>query len=229
MEPRSKDLILSSGGVDSVVLQYLIPADVLHFDYGQLSAQKTVPYLQYHCAQLGKQLFVESPGVFPFLAAAQPSHQLGYKPFLPLTLQDYSNEFGVELRATQNGWLEGRGILFLLQACIFASARGYERVLVAFQSERYTDTPVREGDTGWGAVDAINSITESFFRKRVFVHPEFLARKLTKSGIVNLGISAGTDFSRTYSCEFYPRCGECSQCLTTAKGFAAHNLKVEFA
>lgn len=219
-------VLISSGGIESVTLQYMEAeaiTDVIHFHYGQSMLQETVPLLREHCDYLSHRLLVLPLGALPDSYSGQPSHREGHIPLVEFNLDRGSSEDGPTIRRFQMGYMEGRGALFLLQAAIWASCNGHNTVLIGLQMEgeaweRHDSSAgeVYGSDTSQAFLDAAQRMIDIGFASPIRLDAPFLRSRASKREIVKLAVGMGIPVDRTYSCEFYPRCGKCLQCLAAS-------------
>lgn len=219
---RSPDILVSSGGIDSVVLQYHFRKSiraVIHFDCGQPSFPETSSYLEYHCGRLGHQLLLRPLGIMEeALSAVSPFFTPGYAPEAVKSREEavYTPR---NKRTEQMGYLEGRGLLAYSHAAVIASVSGFSRVLIALQYEPEVWELVESGDslspcdTTDGFLRSLQTTLDSCLQRPVMLYAPYLHCRMSKRDIMEVGIREGVDFEKTYSCEFWPRCGRCVQCV----------------
>lgn len=223
-------VLMVSGGIDSTVLMYWLVRQqkkvaAFFCDYGQASAKQQLEFVEYHTNRLHVPLHyekIEWPEYakgrgFIFNHGKYPAGMTD--PYAPTRMnpREYSEYL-------DNEWdfIQGRNIIFLTRACAFAIANGWDRVCTAFQC----DAPEWEamkinGDGGGDATPAFlrafNLLAESGgFSKPIKVLAPFLEMRLTKEQIVVMGRKLLVSMKKTYSCEFYPECRACHQCLIRA-------------
>lgn len=217
-----KGLLLASGGIDSTVLMYALAKKkylkgVVFCDYGQKTAAHCRRIVEWHAKRLKLPVYVErvhvpkvvqhgiTPGVF----------KEGFKPPNRGKFPTFKRTADLEkYRLSEWSWIDGRNTLFVLYAAIRASVLGETRIYTAFQfdEDQWEDeTPI---DTSPEYVAALNNLfCEGAFLREMEVEAPFLDDELNKEEIVELGRKLKVDLTKTYSCEFWPACGTCNQCL----------------
>ena len=229
-----KGLVVLSGGIDSTVLMYWLHSqgyelEAFYCDYGQATSDTQYKYLFEHCANLQIPICPHrvywpswARGKGTLFQAGSPGPQMKD----PYEAIGMSEEQFAHYQTERRDFLQGRNTIFLTWACAYAVSKGIERVYTGFQlddPEWDSDSavePILGCDTTPPFVDAFNLLLCSGFSKHVEVVCPFLENKLTKQDIVNLGRELQVDLDRTYSCERYPACGKCHQCLVRERVLA---------
>jgi 7-cyano-7-deazaguanine synthase in queuosine biosynthesis len=218
-----KGVLLASGGIDSSVLMFQLAREkaldsVILCDYGQASADKQWGAVSGFARRLGVPARRE--------AINWPNHARGRGYIFedgkyPVPMQDAyepvqmtPEEYQVYLDEKWD-FIQGRNIVFLAYAGAWALSRRIGIVYTAFQF----DAPewgmgVLWSDTSPGFVDAFNAVSAAGgFSKRLEVRAPYLDERLTKQEIVRKGWNLRVPLYSTHSCEFYPACKSCHQCL----------------
>lgn len=220
-------LLMASGGIDSTVLMYQLHRQdrlsaVFFCDYGQASAHHQQKIISYHTSRLGLPWHLEKfywpeydqGGGFVFREGHYPAPmEDAYE------LLDMSDEEKQRSLEDKWGFLQGRNVIWLTLACSYAINNGINTVYTAFQF----DDPEWEsiGEDGWAASDQGPGFVAAFnhlakmgaFTRPVSVECPFLNKRRSKQEIVALGRWLDVPLENTYSCEFFPECGKCHQCL----------------
>jgi 7-cyano-7-deazaguanine synthase in queuosine biosynthesis len=233
-------LLLASGGIDSTVLMHFLACrdraagggaktEVMFCDYGQASADHQEALVAHHCLELGLRYRREKID-WPEYARGR-GHIFNEKSY-PEAMDDAYEALKMSPEEYQdyldNKWdiIQGRNVAFLARAGAYAISRGMRYVYTAFQFDEpeweangWRDDFVGPGcDTAPGFVKAFNTLSVSGgFSKPLTVVAPFLDTHKTKRQIVGLGVQLGVDLSMSYSCEFFPACGKCHQCLIRAE------------
>lgn len=224
-----RGILLASGGIDSTVMMYWLKKQdalesVIFMDYSQASADAQFEMVRIHADAL--DLVARREAVywpkhargkgFIFEAGKYPEPMTD--PYAPL---DYSAKDSAKYLEEQWDFLQGRNIVFLAYAGAWALARGVDTVYTAFQFDQ-PEWDKMDEQQHYGGVDTSEWFVGSFnqmaasgggFSKPLKVVCPFLEMRRTKIDIVRLGYSLGVPFSKTHSCEFFPACGGCHQCL----------------
>ena len=227
-----KGVLLISGGIDSVTLAYKLKrekrlGDLFFVDYGQKSANLQWGLVEYHAKALGVHAHRD---LAPFPAYAQGNGSIFGRrvPHVGSLTHAYGALEMSEAeykKYLEDEWdfIQGRNIIFLTRAAMYATNQHVSRVYVAFQFDR----PEWAAGIGTGCdtsplfVDAWNHLASSGgFQRPVRVVAPFLDAQLDKRNIVRLGRLYGANLEKTHSCEFVPACGRCRQCLVRAEVLA---------
>jgi len=219
-------LLLISGGIDSVTLAYVLKragalAEMMFIDYEQASAGHQRKIVAGHADALGVRFYHEhvrwpyyarGKG-FIFEAGNYPAPMAD--PYAPVDMNEEEHATYLE---EQWDFIQGRNVAFLNYACAYAIHLGLDTVYTAFQFDEpeWAANPAgfKHCDTSAEFVAAFNRLGEiGGFSKPVQVVCPFLALRATKRQIVRMAKNMGVDLEQTYSCEFFPACGDCHQCL----------------
>lgn len=233
-------VVLHGGGTDSHVLawqSFKMGAPEVHliwFDLG-LTASPEQRFGVLHTQQRIREAggvchFVEIDASVLWENLLGPMHQtIGqFNPALPIvsrTIDEVEEQFGkdgVESYADVQGfgWIPGRNAWFILNAAIYAAARGIYRVMWAMESEiqairdsRWQD-PNKPDDMWFGFLDRMNKLLVTSIGHPVELVSPYM--HFSKLEVVRLGLSLGMtideDFANVWSCEYDPRCWKCEQC-----------------
>lgn len=200
-QPKTKQVVLVSGGVESSTLLHLTaqqsdgrPILALFMDYGQRAAAEELAASRAQCARcgVGELMEVDVRGVG---AAAAARERRGQRRFVPVA---------------------HRNLLLLSVATSLAAAEGgVGAVLVALCAD----------DTGWypsasgGFLDAFRGVVGSLGEPWDVRAPLI---GLSKTQVVAAGARAGVEFSATWSCMVggAAHCGRCVQCKARKRAFA---------
>lgn len=222
-----KGILLASSGIDSTVLLYYLAAknllsEVLICDSGQASFKHQVKLLQAHCANVNVKLTaIKVP--LPDYAIRQEINTAG---FVPAKKENALNHFYNLHKDTQAqeayrtgefAWIEGRNARWFIEAGTYAVLNygGNVRLFTGFQYDRAiweNEDDNMGGDVSPDFIDHMDKLFDLSFSKPVDVCAPFLSNKSDKADIVALGKKLAVPFDLTYSCEFYPPCGNCFQC-----------------
>lgn len=232
-------LLLASGGIDSTVLMHFLARRdevagqkgqvvVMFCDYGQSNVERSMDLLHYHTGLLGLELVQEKidwPDYargrgFLFEKGKYPRPTTDPFATLKMDADEYQDFLDNEM-----DFLQGRNMIFLTRAGMYAVARGMQDVYTAFQFDAPTwechgwkDWTGLGVDAAPGFVRAFNQlVVDGGFSKPLTIRAPFLDSRKTKSEIVALGRQLGVDFEKTCSCEFEPACNNCFQCLVRAE------------
>lgn len=223
-------ILLASGGIDSTVLMHDLAdkgelVEVISFDYGQASRHEQRRFLEFHTRNLGVPLYVqEIPWPewmrgkgFIFSTTLRPApHADAYEETRMTSEESFAY--------CRDKWdfLHMRNTVFLSYAVNRAVYRGVQRIHTAFQN----DAPEWEqmdkfgyggSDVGPGFSHAFNqllAIGATYVPMRL--ETPYLDARLDKWAIARRGRRFGVDLRKTHSCEFFPACGECHQCMIRA-------------
>lgn len=218
-------LLLISGGIDSVTLAYVLKRagalrGMMFIDYGQASAQHQFNMVQEHASILGVETLKRESISWPvyargagyiFTCGKHPKPMTD--PYAPVTMT--KEEYDTYLK-DQWDFIQGRNIIFLTHACSYAVHLGLATVYTAFQFDppEWKNGGVQGCDTSPQFVQAFNALAGlGGFSKHVRVECPFLDSCSSKKDIVRMARMHGVRLSATYSCEFFPACGSCHQCL----------------
>jgi 7-cyano-7-deazaguanine synthase in queuosine biosynthesis len=229
--PQADGLLICSGGIDSSVLLHVLAREqkideVMLLDYGQASAD-----YQWACVitQANKANIHARRERIDWPTYAQGKGYIFREGFYPEGMEDPYEPVTMTAeeydRYLEEKWdfIQGRNIVFLARACAYAISRKKTIVYTAFQFDQPEWDAMPEhgcngSDTSPGFTEAFNRLAQAGgFTKRIRVEAPFLDGRATKQQIVDLGRDLGVDLEWTYSCEFFPACGSCHQCLIRQK------------
>jgi 7-cyano-7-deazaguanine synthase len=223
-------IVLASGGIDSVVLMYLLKKrkalkGVFTVNYGQASAKEQISCLKFHAKKLKTSLYVEELYIPSYMVGG--GHIMSGRP--KSKMKDPYESMKLRTKGQQKKWLAdvwdympARNTLFLIYALAYARSLKVDVVYTGFQFDKaewqdfhksmtYTSSGI---DTTPGYVWSFNElISDGAFDRDLRIEAPFLDKQQDKATIIRLGRKLGVDLSKTYSCEFYPRCGACRGCL----------------
>lgn len=221
-------VLVASGGIDSTVLLYELAKKkkvkaVIFFDYGQRSATEQFFRLKTHTTKLKVPLefqelhlpqYMQGVGA---IISGKPK-KAGKKKHESLDLS------GKELEKWKTDVFDiipGRNTLFLIYSLAYARSLKLNTVYVGFQHDRpewemflkQRDFTSDGMDTTPGYLDAFNYfILQGAMDSNLRIEAPWFDRQWDKAAIVAHGRKLGADLEDTWSCEFYPECGECGQC-----------------
>ncbi len=120
-------------------------------------------------------------------------------------------------------FVSGRNSLIALSIMSLADVLGVTEAWMAIQLDEpewprvqeYLTTGTKDITPQW--VDRMNLMGEVSFQTLVRLRVPFLDMRWDKKDVINLGRQFNTPFDITYSCRYYPPCGECQQCIIRNK------------
>jgi len=191
------------------------------FDYGQVAFTEQMRLAQFYSAKFGVPILSDA---FRYNVQCPASSKAGMfiHGFQPAT--EFTREEMAESNTTPAdfGYIEGRNMLIFAHASIRATYFGCLKVAVGFQ---VNDAEVRHNvDAETGTI--ADNTHEFLLKMQAVINQSFMGNALmlyaplfgmNKEHVLSLGRGYGIDFNQPewpfYSCEFYPPCGKCSQCL----------------
>ena len=214
-----KAIILLSGGLDSATCLALakrrgfVPY-ALSFDYGQ----------RHRCELEAARRVAEAQGV-----AEHRIFKLGLSQWGGSALTDASIEVPVDEAAEgcekiPITYVPARNLVFLSLAAAWGEVLGAHDLFIGVNSVDYSGYPDCRAPFISAFMAAVNAGTRAVDEGWSWrVHTPL--QDLDKRGIIELGISAGVDYSLTVSC-YNPdaegrACGHCASCQLRRAGFAA--------
>jgi 7-cyano-7-deazaguanine synthase in queuosine biosynthesis len=218
--------ITFTGGIDSTVLAYWVcsqkPTSKVHLvacNYGQANWQVTHDLMIYHFRELTARFGVDIswfclPVPLPDWSRTTGLATSGFIPPRADAVVDYDQP----VRAYDYAYIDGRNALLFTYLFSYCSHLEIPALLSGHQYEtlewaRLDSYRHRTEDFSPMFLDRMNLLQEVGFRNRVRLHAPFMDMRLPKKAIVKLGLDLGVDLERTYSCQFYPECGKCDNCL----------------
>lgn len=223
--------VLYSGGIDSTVLAYHLALSgglnrLILIDYGQASIGIQRELLEHHAKHLAVvpvclKVDLQTIAGKPINAEV---FQPGFKPTITMDREDLDGVYHNNLSAIPEwSWIEGRNTLFMMAAATHSVYNDCQAMYCGFQLNAPEHTEfdshyrVRGNDITPSFLTAVNELCFHAFSKPFTVQAPFFT--LSKQHIVQMGKHLRVDFGKTYSCEFYPKCGECEQCREVARHF----------
>lgn len=220
-------MLLFSGGRDSIVAAAMLSragslAGLYLFNYGQQAYEHQLSLAEMYAERFGVPLLTDE---FNYPKKCPPSAKAGMfiKGFKPET--EFTREEMAETVTTPEdfGYIEGRNMLIFTTASIRATYHNCLKLAVGFQ---INDAEVRHNVDAETGVIADNT-HEFLLKMQALINQSFMGNPLmlyaplfgmNKEQVLQLGRSFGIEFQGDtnwpyYSCEFYPACGKCSQCL----------------
>ena len=217
-----------TGGVESTVLAYELmerqPVELhlLCCNYGQASYQQSSLLLKKHTDKLSKRaldlgviLFSQELEVSVPYAALSPLMRRGYAPKEANHTIDYTEQ----RKSYDYALLDGRNAFLFLHMLAYCSMMN---VPVLYSGHQYEPKEWAELDSyrhrtedfGPGFIDRMNLLQEVGFHRRVRIEAPYLLGRFSKADVMKRGLAMGLDIRNdTYSCQFYPECGKCDNCI----------------
>ena len=224
-----KTAVLYSGGIDSTVMANLIARTgdlelLVAFDTGQAAFENEIlPRLRAVGAALACNYEVARMD-YKRLTSMRQRYAPGYQrpvmfepgaaPEQGGTREDLDDKLST---SDHFGWLEGRNAVMLVQAATIAVHYGCTSLATGTQTNEYERgintglLPNRGEDTNLHTIRKANELIYTSFSQPFAIHAPFAF--FSKEQVYRLGLSLGVPLTSTYSCEYSPRCGKCSQCL----------------
>ena len=232
-DPRNVVSIAFTGGIDSTALLYAMAGDrrtdkiyLLTADYGQANAEKSKELAEYHSNQLaGPTLgvcMVDIIGAGKIMPDDHPLATVGYVPADKDAAPDTPYPTEEQKLSYGYAFVEGRNAILFLQMARHCVTRDVRHLFTGHQLEPtewrdYDSYRHRTEDFGPRFVDRMNLLLEVGFSKPVRIEAPFIAGRFSKEDIVNValdnGLSPETLIERTYSCQFWPECKKCDNCV----------------
>jgi 7-cyano-7-deazaguanine synthase len=217
--PRSKAVILLSGGVDSTTClavakaQGFIPHTIA-FDYGQR-----------HRAELEAAARVAAAfGVARHLVLEVPLGPIGGSALT--TAMQVPKGVAVEemARRIPVTYVPARNTVFLSLALAWSEVIGSGDIFIGVNALDYSGYPDCRPEYIRAFEEMANLATKEAVEGRIRLHIHTPLIHLTKAGIIQLGQELGVDYRLTHSC-YDPdaegrACGLCDSCQLRRKGFA---------
>ena len=217
---KEKVVCLMSGGIDTTVLVVKLIEENkevygVFFNYGQENKEVTLK----HAKKIANEYGINLKTIRIPTDWVQSSILKGQKKDEGITDENiYIKDVKVM------SWIPARNNLFMLLAGSYANSVGAEKVYCGFQFdtgewEIYDKLP---DNTKWNFggsdltpkfIELVNETTLFNFKKPVKFIAPFIEQKMNCYDVVKLGKGLGVDFDLTYSCRYYPPCGQCEQCI----------------
>ena len=227
-----KTAVLFSGGVDSTVAAHMIQKTgdlelLIALNTGQASFKHAImPRLQYLAQRFN--IPYEIVGLdWMYLTRMRSDLDPEYKP-PPLNFGGVPTAGGMRgdlpqtmSEANHFGWLDGRNAFMYLAASIVAVHYGCKSLVTGMQANDdeigdNTNESVAPGnDTNIHCMDRMNRLLYVSLGSAFVVTAPL--HYFSKEQVYWLGLQWGVDMFETYSCDYYPRCGVCSQCNEVAR------------
>lgn len=224
-----------TGGIDSTFVLYeqgvrATEIYMLACNYGQANWLKTVELGLYHQERLQNlgvdtrfiQLDVPIPSYASDHGQAGPLRTEGFVPPEKVEKVDYTQQ-----RKTYDyALIDGRNAFLFLHMLCFCSNL-YLPVLYTghqYEPEEWEQLDSyrhRTEDFGPLFLDRINLLQEVGFRNRVRVEAPLLSQRMSKLDVMlHLRDTWKVDLEQhTYSCQFWPKCGKCDNCINLESVF----------
>jgi len=217
--PRSKAVILLSGGVDSTTCLAVAKAHgfiphTIAFDYGQR-----------HRAELEAAARVAAAfGVARHLVLEVPLGLIGGSALT--TAMQVPKGVAVEdmARRIPVTYVPARNTVFLSLALAWSEVIGSGDIFIGVNALDYSGYPDCRPEYIRAFEEMANLATKEAVEGRIRLHIHAPLIHLTKAGIIQLGRELGVDYRLTHSC-YDPgaegrACGLCDSCQLRRKGFA---------
>lgn len=217
--PRSKAVILLSGGVDSTTCLAVAKAHgfiphTIAFDYGQR-----------HRAELEAAARVAAAfGVARHLVLEVPLGLIGGSALT--TAMQVPKGVAVEemARRIPVTYVPARNTVFLSLALAWSEVIGSGDIFIGVNALDYSGYPDCRPEYIRAFEEMANLATKQAVEGRIRLHIHTPLIHLTKAGIIQLGRELGVDYRLTHSC-YDPdaegrACGFCDSCQLRRKGFA---------
>ena len=217
--PRSKAVILLSGGVDSTTCLAVAKAHgfiphTIAFDYGQR-----------HRAELEAAARVAAAfGVARHLVLEVPLGLIGGSALT--TAMQVPKGVAVEemARRIPVTYVPARNTVFLSLALAWSEVIGSGDIFIGVNALDYSGYPDCRPEYIRAFEEMANLATKQAVEGRIRLHIHTPLIHLTKAGIIQLGRELGVDYRLTHSC-YDPdvegrACGLCDSCQLRRKGFA---------
>ena len=208
----SKCVIPISGGLDSTVILHWLVSEgwdihAVSFNYGQRHLDKEM-----HCALQQTSNAVSSHRVI----------ELGFFSDLVNTSALTNNNINVAKAKDVVGdpqtvnYVPNRNMMLLSICTAYAESAGAEKV---FHGAALVDTQAGFWDGSIECLQSINNVNKLNRKTRIQIEAPLIMK--SKKDIIDLGVSLGVDFSKTWTCYEGKEeaCGECTACSSRIQGF----------
>jgi 7-cyano-7-deazaguanine synthase len=210
-QPRSRAVVLLSGGMDSCVCATLAARDydaaALHIDYGQRTEERERHAFSAICDRLGirDRLMLRNP-VFRAIGGSALTDE-------NIAVPDAGSEIGTQVPVT---YVPFRNAHMLAAAVSWAEVIGAERIFIGAVEQDSSGYP----DCRPAFYEAFNQAIRTGTKEgRIQIVTPLIAMR--KVEIVRLGLELGAPFDLTWSC--YSRedaaCGVCESCVLRLRAF----------
>lgn len=215
-----KGIILLSGGVDSATLALSLIKEGwdltgIFFDYGQANMEITK----------NKATLFALANHIPLRFMKLPLKWSGASVIGRNFVKEGINTANLYDKDVKRlSWVPARNTMMLATAGAYASEFGFEYVFCAFQldepewrlydSIRTNKAIFPATDITPSFIDKMNDLSAYMYKTLVKFIAPYLDKRLTSDEIVDIGYDLGLNMKKyTYSCRYFPKCGECEQCV----------------
>lgn len=200
-------VIIVSGGLDSITLLYDKANEIalaISFDYGANHNAREIPFARLHCEKLGIK-HITIPLAF--------MHDY-FKSSLLSGAKDIPEGHYAESNMLSTVVPFRNGIMLSIAAGI-AESHGLKKVLIANHGGDHAIYPDCRADF----ISAINAATQAGTYVKVEISAPYT--NLTKTEIVERGLSLGINYANTWSCYKggETHCGKCGTCVERHEAF----------
>jgi 7-cyano-7-deazaguanine synthase len=210
-------VVLLSGGLDSATVLAIAKRD------GFAPHAITFRYGQRHAVEIeAAQHVARAQGVADHIVVDVDLHSIGGSALLghgDIPRHRSLDEIGSGIPAT---YVPARNTIFLSYALAWADVLPAADIFIGVNALDYSGYPDCRPEYVRAFETMANLATKSAVEgSRIRIHAPLI--RMTKAGIVRLGLSLGVDFAQTSSC-YDPThkgvaCGHCDACLLRLKGF----------
>lgn len=222
----STAVVAMSGGVDSFVLATQLVdiggksnLEAVFFDYGQSNVAHTYTIAYEQINYLKKEFGLKNTKLHT-IKGFDWQHLKDMKEGV-----DEGNVYdsGKSDELNEKIFVSGRNTLIALALMSLADTKGITEAWMAVQLdppewERFAKEPnagTKDIYPQW--VDKMNCLGEHAFKNLVRLRTPYLDDRNDKGDIVFFGNKYKLPYDITYSCRYYPPCGECQQCIIRDK------------
>lgn len=236
--------IAATGGIDSIVLAYMYcdsryealvgkkqdrePVVLLGCNYGQKTFERNCECIEYHCVKL-QERYGAVLHIYPILLTVQLPvwstrgglFKEGYQP-----AKNDDRDFIRQEKPYQDELVDGRNAFIHLWMLSWCSQDHIPVLLTGYRFDHdewnnLDSYKMRSSDIGAMFLDRMNLLQEVGFQNRVRIEAPFSTLRMDKQAVIELGADLGVNLNETYSCQFYPKCGHCANCVKLA-GYEIH-------